>query len=161
MAATYPFHEEATASLACSPATAFDWLDDHRRLSSHMDSSSLMMAGSSMHIEVDEHGGRSVGSRIRLAGRVLGLRLSVEEVVTERTPPWRKAWETVGTPRLLVIGPYRMGFAVATEAVATRVTIWIDYAAASSILGRLAGRAYARWCTARMLRDASAGLSRS
>ena len=42
-------------------------------------------------------------------GRILGLKLSLDEVVTERDPPARKVWETVGVPRLLVIGPYRMG----------------------------------------------------
>lgn len=30
--------------------------------------------------------------------------------MVERQPPWRTVWETVGTPRLLVIGGYRMGF---------------------------------------------------
>ena len=63
-----------------------------------------------MTLSLDEQAGRSLGSHIRLQGRVLGVQLSLEEVVTEHTPPTRKVWMTVGTPRLLVIGPYRMGF---------------------------------------------------
>ena len=43
-----------------------------------------------------------------LPGRVLGVQLSLEEVVTEHTMPVRKVWATVGTPRLLVIRLLRM-----------------------------------------------------
>jgi len=50
-----------------------------------------MMLGGSMSCEVDERGGREVGSVIRMAGTILGLRLAVEEIVTERIPPRRKA----------------------------------------------------------------------
>lgn len=160
MSTAYPHHEEASVALSATPAAAFALLDDHRRLSSHMESSSLMMAGSVVRIETDDGGGRAVGSRISLVGRVLGLRLSVDEVVVERVPPWRKSWETVGEPRLMVIGPYRMGFIVEALGATSRVTIWIDYGppARSALLGWLAGRAYARWCTARMARDAAAQL---
>jgi hypothetical protein len=160
MNTTYPRHEEASAVLAATPASVFALLDDHRRLSSHMESSSLMMAGSSMRIETDEREGREVGSRIRLTGRVLGLALSVEEAVVERVPSWRKAWETVGEPRLLVIGPYRMGFNIRPDPAGSLVTVWIDYALPTDLplLGRLVGRAYARWCTARIVRDAATHL---
>ena len=44
-------------------------------------------------------GGRKVGSRIRVAGGAFGLELSVDEVATERNPPFRKVWETTGTPK--------------------------------------------------------------
>jgi hypothetical protein len=80
-------------------------------------------------------------------------------VVTECAPPRRKVWETVGTPRLLVIGPYRMGFEVSPEGAAgSRLRVFIDYAlptgAPARWLGRALGGAYARWCTHRMVRDA-------
>lgn len=47
---------------------------------------------------------RAVGSLIRVSGRVLGMKLLVEEMVTERILPWRKTWEARGEPQLLVIG---------------------------------------------------------
>lgn len=157
----YDQHEQASVMLAASPEAAFAMLDDHRHLSSHMEASSLMMAGTSMRLERDEGDGRELGSHIRMQGRVLGMRLALDEVVVERVPPWRKAWETVGEPRLLVIGRYRMGFTTEALQGRSRVTVWIDYAlpAASPWLGRLAGRAYARWYTARMARDAVAQLA--
>ena len=57
-----------------------------------------MMGGGRMQIELDAGRGQTVGSRIRLSGRVFGLTLSVEEIVTERVPPQRKVWETIGSP---------------------------------------------------------------
>lgn len=156
MTAPSRFHEETSAEVGAPPEQVFAFLDDHRNLSGHMEKSSLMMAGSSMRIETDERHGQVVGSHIRLDGRVLGIALSLDEVVTEHDPPRRKAWQTVGEPRLLVIGGYRMGFDVHAASRGSGVRMWIDYdlprSAPGRWLGRLFGRAYARWCTEQMLR---------
>jgi len=153
---TFAHHEEAAADVGAAPTQVFAFLDDHRRVSAHMESSSLMMAGSSMRVETDERRGQAVGSHIRLAGRVLGLRLSLDEVVTDYEPPSRRAWQKVGEPRLLVIGGYRMGFDVREARGGGRVRIWIDYdlppRGIARWLGRLLGRVYAKWCTGQMLR---------
>ena len=155
---TPPFtcHEETWAEVNAPPVQVFAFLDDHRHLSAHMEKSSLMMAGSSMRLETDERHGQVVGSHIRLTGRVLGIALSLDEVVTEHEPPRRKAWQTVGEPRLLVIGGYRMGFDIHAAGRGSGVRMWIDYDLPRSAIGRwLArrfGRAYAKWCTDQMLR---------
>jgi hypothetical protein len=118
-----------------------------------------MMAGGSMNIEFDEGRGKAVGSKIRLTGRVLGAPLSVEEVVTEHTPPRRKVWETTGVPNLLVIGNYRMGFEVAPSPSGAELRVFIDYSLPTSLPGRWLGWLlapfYATWCTRRMAQDAS------
>jgi hypothetical protein len=135
----------------------FAHLDDHKRLSSHMSQSSWRMGGGSMQFELDEREGKAVGSHIRLSGRILGRTLSVEEVVTEREPPARKVWETTGTPDLMVIGDYRLGFDITPDAGRSVVRIFIDYALPQSgsarVLGRVFGDWYAKWCTRQMLRD--------
>ena len=132
-------HFESRATLAGSPDEVFAYVDDPAHLAGHMAKRSWAMAGGRMEFGLDEGAGRQVGSHIRLAGRVLGLELSVDEKVVERTPPYRKAWETVGSPKLLVI-------------------VFIDYALPKALpgrwLGRAFGRAYARWCTGRMVSDA-------
>lgn len=151
----YPFHFEASTDVPVSQRAAFDALDDHRRLSAHMASNSLMMAGARMTVELDGGRGQAVGSRIALAGRVLGLALRVDEEVTTYEPPWRKVWETVDEPRLLVIGRYRMGFGVEPLGSGSHVRIWIDYrlpeGRLARWLGAVASRFYARWCTQQML----------
>lgn len=158
MPAQYPRHEGVTGPITLPLAEAFALLDDHRRLSAHMNKASWQLAGSSMEIAFDAMGGKTVGSHIGMAGHVLGVRICLDEVVTLREPPWRKAWETVGRPRLLVIGGYRMGFELAPATPGCVATIAIDYALPQSgvtrWLGWLLAGTYARWCVRQMLRDA-------
>ena len=154
--------EEARAWLAVRAEQAFDWLDDHRHLSSHMATPSWMMAGSSMHTEFDERGFRALGSRLRMHARVLGLPLALQEQVVVREPPRRKVWETVDEPSLLVIGAYRMGFELETAGGGVALTMRIDHEPPSHgvvrWLGLALGRAYARWCVRTMVRDAQRAL---
>lgn len=161
----FPYHAEAQGRLRAAAGRVFAFLDDHARLAAHMTRRSWRMGWSRMNLQFDEGAGQALGSRIRLEGRVLGVRLSLEEEVTEHTPPIRKVWATVGTPRLLVIGPYRMGFTLgagdfaANDVGADQVTltVFIDYAlparGLSWLLGRIVGHWYARWCTRRMVAD--------
>lgn len=152
-------HCQATADVPASPDAVFEYLDDHTRLSAHMSKRSWMMAGSRMVLEMDNSNGRSVGSRIRLSGRVLGIRLCVNEIVTERNPPRRKVWETTRRPRLLVIGDYRMGFEIYPTERCCSLKVFIDYSLPRTFVGRclgqIFGRFYARWCTQRMVKDAA------
>ena len=107
---------------------------------------------------LDERRGQSVGSHIRVSGRVLGLELMLDEVVTAREPPTRKVWETVGIPKLLVIGPYRMGFELTARGSGSLLRVFIDYALPTPLLERLLSRMfsgyYAQWCTQSMVDDA-------
>ena len=136
----------------------FAHLDDHARLSSHMNKPSWSTGGGRLEIQIDEGRGQKVGSRIRLSGRVVGVDLSVEEIVVERDPPRRKVWETTGEPRLLVIGHYRMGFELSAYESGSLLGVFIEYAlpvrAPARWLGRLFGPYYARWCTRQMVDDA-------
>ena len=154
-----PRHREFSVESDGSAQAVFAYLDDHRRLSAHMSDSSWMMAGSRMAIQLDAAAGRAVGAMIRLRGRVLGIPLSVKEIVTEHNPPLRKVWEMIGRPRLLVIGQYRMGYEITPKGDASQVRVFIDYALpdgpVSYWLGRLFGNVYARWCTRRMADDAA------
>ena len=145
--------------MSATPATVFALLDDHRRMAAHMTEPSWRMAGSHMTIEMDEQQGRAVGSKITLSGKVLGLSLKVEEIVTQYDVPRAKAWKTVGSPRLLVIGHYSMGFSLVPRQGGSVLRVFIDYSppdkGVSRLLGRVFGKAYARWCTNRMARDAT------
>jgi hypothetical protein len=120
-----------------------------------MSESSWMMGGGRMSAELDEARGQAEGSHIRLGGRVFGVRLYLDEVVTRRNPPTDKVWATVGAPRLLVIGDYEMGVRITPEAGGSRVRVFINYELpkgwATYWLGRLFGRFYAKWCVDQML----------
>ena len=156
---SFPLHHESTARVAAPIDQVFAYLDDPQALAAHMGESSMMMMGSRMSIDVDADGGRVVGSKIRMQGRMMGIPLSLEEVITERLVPSKKVWETIGTPKLLVIAQYRMGFELTPGGDTTLVRVFIDYSlpttASGSWLGRLLGGVYARWCTKRMAEDAA------
>ncbi len=160
MSGRFPLHEETSVVLSAPLDAVFAHLDDFHKLGAHMEKPSGMMMGSKMAIQTDERHGRAVGSKVRMSGKMLGMTLSLEEVVTEREAPWRKAWETVNTD-LLVVGPYRLGFELSPEEGRTRVKVFIDYALPDkrTWLGRLLGKTYARWCTRRMAGDALAHFS--
>ena len=156
-------HEEFRGAVKATPAAAFERLDDPTRLASHMSKRSWKMGWGKMDFTFDEGRGKAVGSHIRLSGRILGITLSLDEIVTDRRPPERKTWETRGEPRLLVIGPYRMGFEVEPAAHGAGLRVTIDYDLPTHgigrVLGRLFGRWYAQWCTRQMVRDAQRALA--
>ena len=150
-------HREASAHVSAEPHKVFALLDDQTRLAEHMGKPSLMMGGGKMTYELDEQKGQAVGSHIRMGGSAFGWRLSLDEVVTERIPPRRKVWQTVGTPRLVVIGSYEMGFELTKAGAGSALEVWIDYDLPPRGLGRFVpalGDAYARWCVKQMANDA-------
>ena len=152
--ASEPFrrHDECTVFVAGFPEEVFAFADDHSRFSAHMSASSWMMLGSKMTTATDAERGQEVGSHITMTGNVLGFQLSLDEIVVERIPPWEKAWKTVGTPRLLVIGAYCMGFRVLRHDRGSAFTVFIDYEMPAQLrwLGILFGAMYARWCVRQM-----------
>ena len=153
-----PFHWQQTIALPATAPAVFRHLDDFERLGAHMLRSSAMMAGSSMRYEFDAARGRGRGARIFLRGSVLGFDLSVDEEVIAYAPPLRKVWQTIGTPRLLVLAGYRMGFELTPVRDGCQLRVFIDYelpeGGLSRLLGRLSGPVYARWCVNSMIDDA-------
>ena len=153
-----PLRCESRGSVQASPGQVFAHIDDPTRLAPHMRKGSWRMAGGYMNTATDAGRGQAVGSRIRLAGRVLGVKLSVEEFVVERDPPRRKVWATTGAPKLLVIGQYQMGFELSPHGNGSMLRVFIEYALPERLparwLARLFGRYYARWCTRQMVDDA-------
>lgn len=157
-ALTYRRRAAIAVDVAAQPAALFEHLDDHESLASHMMQSSAMMAGSAMDFSFDENRGRTLGSRIAMHAAVLGLALEMTEIVTVREPPRRKVWQTDGTPRLLVVGAYRMGFDIVPAGVGSRLRVFIEYDLPAwpwRLLGMIAGRFYARWCVRAMANDAA------
>lgn len=150
-------HTEAAARVAASPHRVFAHLDDQTRLAEHMSKPSLIMGGGKMTYDFDEQKGQAVGSHIRLGGSAFGVRLYLDEMVTERTPPRHKVWRTVGQPKLIVVDSYEMGFDISVVDRGSALRVWIDYELPPRGLGRIVpwlGDAYARWCVGQMVNDA-------
>lgn len=149
-----------SVSLDATAEDVFAFVDDFTRLSSHMGTSSIMMMGSSMQTSFDAGLGRTVGSHVRMSGKIFGYSLFLDEVVREREPPRHKEWETVGTPRLLVIRGYRLGFDVATTGKSARLNVFIGYDLPATpgqrLLGKIFAPVYAKWCVRQMIDGAGA-----
>ena len=109
-----------------------------------------------MHVSVDDGRGQKIGSHIRLSGKVFGITLYLDEVVTRHQPPRLKTWETVGDLRLLVIGHYRMSVEVEPRDGQSLLRVSIDYdlPPTNVWLGRLFGGTYAKWCVQQMTKGA-------
>lgn len=112
------------------------------------------MVGGKMITEVDEGKGQKVGSHISMGGKVMGINLFLDEVVTERSRPTRKVWQTVGNPNLVVVGNYRMGIELTPAGSKTKLKVFFDYdlpSGGTKILGVMFGEMYANWCVNQML----------
>lgn len=142
-----------TAAVPADPEKVFSYVDDHARFSSHMNKSSWMMGGGRMDIAVDPGRGQTIGSHIRMSGKAFGISLSLDEVITAYEPPRLKSWETVGTPRLLVVGRYRMSIYIEPQKEGSLLTVSIGYELPETAiwLGRIFGPAFARWCVGQMV----------
>lgn len=151
---------ETTIHVSAPAEAVFARLDDHTRLAAHMERPSAMMGGGRMSYEFDEGRGQAVGSHIKMGGSAFGLSLDVDEIVTQRDPPRRKVWETVGQPRLVVIGAYEMGFEITPANLGSNLRVWIAYDLSPNLIGRWLGPflapLYAKWCVGGMVSDAAA-----
>ena len=151
----YSKHYEENTIIKSDAESIFAYADVHTNFSSHMNKSSWMMGGGKMETKVDEGKGQKVGSHIRMSGNVFGINLSLDEVVTEHTPPYRKVWETVGKINLLVIDHYLLGFKIEPEKNNSKLTVFISYnlphSAKTHWLGVLFGEMYAKWCVGQMI----------
>ena len=156
-AAQFDFHYVDSAVVAATPSDLFAYLDRHSQLSAHMTRRSWMMGGGKMDITADEGGFQRLGSRLRLAGRVFGLKLFLDEEITDYRPPFAKTWQTIGTPRLLIIGHYRMGFDITPTPEGSSLRVFLDYdlpsGAVTRLLGKLLAPMYARWCVRNMVSE--------
>lgn len=63
----------------------------------------------------------------------------------------------MGSPRLLIIGAYEMGFQIREQENVSEVTFHIRYRLPATgffrWLGKAVGPFYARWCTRKMAKD--------
>lgn len=148
-------HLEENLFIPAPPEIIFAYADNFHNFSAHMNESSMMMAGSKMETITDEGNGQIVGSHIKMTGKVLGIILFLDEVITIHDAPHHKEWQTVGDINLLVIDHYTLGFEITPEKSGSRFKVYIDYnlpkTFITNVLGQLFGGIYARWCIRQMI----------
>ncbi len=155
---SYPKHFLSSIEIAASPEEIFSLLDDPRKISSHMEKSSWMMAGSSMKIELDQKKGKELGAEIILRGSMMSIPLFVRERITERQPPNGKFWKQLGFRKCS--SSISTGWDLKLNRRAQHLSfryllITVPTALGQHLLGLLFGKVYARWCTEQMAKDAA------
>lgn len=147
-------HFERTIVISASPDNVFKFADNHSKFSSHMNKSSWMMGGGKMVTTFDEGKGQKVASHIKMAGKVFGFSLALDEVISKHEPPRLKVWHTVGKQKLLVVGSYEMGFEISSCHEGSNFRVYIDYDMSTPLpfrlLGYIFGGIYAKWCVEQM-----------
>lgn len=122
----YQKHYEESIFIPAPARNVFDYVDDHSRYYSHVIKFARLLGGH-MDLQMDESHGQSVGSHIRLSGKVFGRSLSLEEVITKREVPYIKTWETVGTPKFLIVGKYQYTVRVESKDHGSFLNISFDF----------------------------------
>lgn len=150
----YNKHYEEHIVVNADADVLFRFADNHHNFSSHMNKSQWWMGGGRFETKIDEGKGQKVGSHIQMAGKILGIKMFLDEVIIKREPPFRKSWETVGNLNLLVIGNYELGFKITPENNNSKLKVYIDYELPRSLrthwLGILFGGMYAKMCVQQM-----------
>lgn len=150
---TYEKRYEESMFIPAPAEDVFDYVDDHSNFYSHVIKFSHMVGGR-MDLKFDDGGGKTLGSHIRLSGKVLGKSLSLEEVITKREPPHIKTWETVGTPKFLIVGQYQMDVHIEPQGSGSLLRISLDYDTPpkSGWLRRILSRVYGKLCAKEMVK---------
>lgn len=150
----YSRHYEKSVGVNARPVDVFTYADNHANFSSHMNQSSWMMGGGNMKTEVGVGKGQRIGSHIKMRGKVFGIPLFLDEVITQHESPYHKEWQTVGNINLLVIDQYKLGFEITPREDRSNLRVYIDYNLPKSrktkLLGLLFGGMYAKWCVGQM-----------
>lgn len=144
-------HFKESVFIPASAGDVFDYVDDHSKYYSHVIKFARMLGGQ-MELQTDERLGKAVGSHIRLSGNVFGKSLSLEEVVTKREPPSIKTWETVGTPKFLIVGQYQYNVSIEPQAKGSLLSVSFDFSPPekSGFLRRSLSNFYAKMCAREM-----------
>lgn len=148
-------HYEDSVLIPAEPESIFTYADDHTNFSSHMNNSSWMMGGGKMETQADEGKGQKLDSHIKMSGKVFGINLFLDEVITRHEPPIYKERQTVGKINLIVIDNYILGFEIKPESSGSLLRVYINYdlpkSAKTYWLGVLFGKMYAKWCVRQMI----------
>lgn len=150
---------QKTIAINAPPETIFAFMDDIHNSGMHMTGRSMAMFGSRLNLEVLSTASTGPDVSYRWKGRIVGLPVDFTVVVKKWIKDVEKVWETIGHPKVIVIGWFRMFLNLTPVDGKTSVTLGITYDRPKGLLGKLLclllGPWYAKWCLKKMLRDAN------
>ena len=132
-------------------------MDDLSKTGMHMSQSSMMMMGSKLTLEQLEGPSKGVGATFHWTGKVMGMPIDITETVTKWIENKEKVWETIGSPKIIILGWYRMSLKTEPAKEGTLASLQIEYTQPNGwfykILSFFFAGWYSRWCLNNMLND--------
>lgn len=145
-----------------TPEQVFTQMDDLSKTGMHMRESSMMMMGSKLNLEQLSPNASGVGAKYRWYGKMMGMTIDFNEMVTKWEPPILKEWETIGDAQIIIMRWYRMWFEIAPFEDGTNAKLSISYLPPKSwyyrVLSFLFAPWYCNWCLNNMLNDTKKAL---
>lgn len=133
----------------------FSFMDDLSKTGMHMSEKSMMMMGSKLALEHLSGPARGVGAVYHWHGKVMGMRIDITEKITTWIENREKIWETIGRPKIILLGWYRMILKTSAVKEGTLTSLQIDFTPPEGffyrILYSLFSGWYCNWCLTNML----------
>jgi len=152
-------------SIQAPPEKVFAFMDDLSKTGMHMSQSSMMMMGSKLTLEQLEGPSKGVGATFHWSGKVMGMPIDITETVTKWIENKEKVWETIGSPKIIILGWYRMILKIESVKKGTLTSLEIEYTKPNGwfykIMSFLFSGWYSRWCLNNMLNDTKNHLEKS
>jgi len=155
---------QETVLIDAPPHDVFMFMDDITHSGMHMSKRSMAMMGGRLNLELLSPNSTGPDVSYRWRGRAMGLPIDFTVVVTKWIEGKERIWETIGDPKVIVIGWFQMFLNLTQTDGKTSATLGITYDQPRGLLGKLLcvllGPWYAKWCLHSMLEDAARGTSR-
>ncbi len=153
---------QKTIIINATPQSVFEFMDDVRNSGMHMSKDSKAMMGTHLELQLLSKNFSGPETSYRYIGKVMGMTIDFTVVVTRWIQNMEKIWETIGHPKVIVIGWFRMFLKLTPKNGNTSVELGISYEKPKSFFGKILcfffGSWYAKWCLKNMLNDAKKNL---
>lgn len=147
---------EKTETYQAASEIVFQYLDDLGVTGMHMTQSSMMM-GSKLNLEFLSENKKGPGTKYRLTGKMMGMKMDFTVAVTQWIAGVEKIWETLGTSQRIIYSWYRMHLKLSRKPEGTEAKLSISYERPVGIFYRIISFLFAdwycRWCLKSMLGD--------
>ena len=135
----------------------FACMDDIADTGMHMTKSSIPMMGSKLELKQLSENATGLNSKFRWFGKMMGFTMDFTVVVTKWIKDKEKVWETIGKPKMIILGWYQMRLLVSAEAQNIKAVLSITYTKPKNIFFKFIAfflaPLYSNWCLNNILQD--------
>lgn len=139
------------------PEKAFAYMDNIGNTGMHMTKSSMPMMGSKLELKQLSENATGLNSKFRWFGKMMGFTMDFTVVVTKWIKDKEKVWETIGEPKMIILGWYKMHLVLSPEGKNTKAELSLAYTKPTGLFFKFIAfflaPFYANWCLNNMLQD--------